>query len=81
MTRIEDDRTKVALKRPWPEGTTAIVQIQRDLMERVVAQIPRPREHTVLYDGILSTEPSDAAKGFTGPRRGEKRNASKPVQS
>ena len=38
-------RLQLRLKRPWRDGTTALVFTPHELIERLVAQVPRPRAH------------------------------------
>ena len=40
-------------KKPWDDGTTAIKLTPMELMERLVALVPRPRVHLTRYHGIL----------------------------
>ena len=45
LSQLADGRLAYALKRPWRDGTVAIAQTKRELLERLAAQVPRPREH------------------------------------
>jgi len=40
-------------KKPWDDGTTAMKLTPMELMERLVALIPRPRVHLTRYHGVL----------------------------
>jgi hypothetical protein len=40
------------LKRPWDDGTTAIVISGQELLARLSALVPPPRIHTVRYYGV-----------------------------
>ena len=42
------------LKKPWDDGTTAIKLTQNELMERLVALVPRPRVNLIRYHGVLA---------------------------
>ncbi len=42
------------LKKPWDDGTTAIKLTQIELMERLVALVPRPRVNLTRYHGVLA---------------------------
>ena len=43
------------LKKPWRDGTVALVLEPMDLIARVCALIPPPRFHMVRYHGVLSS--------------------------
>ena len=40
-------------KKPWDDGTAAIKLTPMELMERLVALVPRPRVHLTRYHGVL----------------------------
>ena len=40
-------------KKPWDDGTTALKLTPMELMERLVALVPRPRIHLTRYHGVL----------------------------
>ena len=40
-------------KKPWDDGTTALKLTPIELMERLVALVPRPRVHLTRYHGVL----------------------------
>jgi len=44
----------IALRHPWPDGTTHLRFAPVALLERLAALIPRPRINLVLYYGILA---------------------------
>jgi hypothetical protein len=48
-------KLRYTLKRPWRDGTIAIVLESMDLLARVCALIPPPRFHVVRYHGVLSS--------------------------
>lgn len=41
------------LKKPWDDGTVAIKMTQLELIERLVALVPRPRVHLTRFHGVL----------------------------
>lgn len=41
-------------KKPWDDGTTALKLTPMELMERLVALVPRPRVHLTRYHGVLA---------------------------
>ncbi len=56
-TRLEertDGDLCITLKRPWAEGTTAIVLSRLELLERLAALVPPPRANQILYHGVLA---------------------------
>ena len=44
----------MTLKRKWSDGTTGIVFSPIELVERLVAIIPPPKVHQILYRGVLA---------------------------
>jgi hypothetical protein len=40
-------------KKPWDDGTTALKLTPMELMEQLVALVPRPRVHLTRYHGVL----------------------------
>jgi len=43
-----------ALKKPYDDGTTAIVMSPMELMERLAALVPRPRVHLTRFSGVFA---------------------------
>ena len=41
-------------KKPWDDGTTALKLTPMELMERLVALVPRPRVHLTRFHGVLA---------------------------
>lgn len=41
-------------KKPWDDGTTAMKLTPMELMERLVALVPRPRVHLTRFHGVLA---------------------------
>jgi hypothetical protein len=54
LRRRGDGHVVVELKRPWHEGTTALVFERLELLEKLAALIPRPEINLTLYHGILA---------------------------
>jgi hypothetical protein len=54
LSSRDDGRLELRLKRPWRDGTTAFVFQPHELIERLVAIVPRPRAHLVRYSGVLA---------------------------
>jgi hypothetical protein len=45
---------RIALKRPFADGTVAIDLDPLSLLSRLAASVPPPRLHTVRYAGVLA---------------------------
>lgn len=50
----DDGRYQLELKSPWRDGTTHLRFDPLELLEKLAAQIPRPRINLVLYSGMLA---------------------------
>ena len=78
LTQLADGRLELRLKRPWRDGTTAFLFTPHELIERIVAQVPRPRVHLTRYHGVLA--PAFAARNQIVPG-GNRGTASPPNPS
>jgi hypothetical protein len=54
LTRLPDGQVAVRLKRPKPDGTTAIILPPDELICRVAALVPRPFKNGLVYFGVFS---------------------------
>ena len=54
LARLQDGRLELRLKRPWRDGTIAFRYTPHELLERLVALVPRPRRHLTRYHGVLA---------------------------
>src|SRR4051794_32741840 len=54
LEKLPDGRYLLALKSRWRDGTTHLRLDPIELMERLAAQIPKPRINLVLYAGVLA---------------------------
>jgi hypothetical protein len=54
LEREADGRYRLRLKTRWRDGTTHLRFDPVELMERLAAQIPKPRINLVLYSGVLA---------------------------
>jgi hypothetical protein len=54
LRKLPDGRYLLTLKTPWRDGTTHLRFDPIELMERLAAQIPKPRINLVLYAGVLA---------------------------
>ena len=62
----------IALRHPWPDGTTHVSYEPDAFLERLASLIPAPRANTILYAGLLAghaAERSRAVPGEVGPPR------------
>src|SRR5688572_15801851 len=62
LERLPDGRVVYAFKHPWRDGTSRVVFSPLELLEKLVALVPKPRANTVRYHGVLGP----AAKWETG---------------
>jgi Putative transposase len=80
LSQRDDGRLELRLKRPWRDGTTAFLFTPHELIERLVAQVPRPRAHLTRYHGVLA--PAFAARAQIVPggngREADAARAAKP---
>jgi energy-coupling factor transporter ATP-binding protein EcfA2 len=51
---LPDGRIRLTLKTPYSDGTTHLALEPQELLEKLVALIPRPRVNLLLYRGILT---------------------------
>lgn len=54
LERLADGRLHFTMKKPWRDGTTALVFEPLDLVARICAMIPTPWFHMVRYHGVLA---------------------------
>ena len=54
LARQADGSLAMTLKRKWSDGTTGIVFSPMEFVERLVAIIPPPKAHQILYRGVLA---------------------------
>jgi hypothetical protein len=54
ITRGPDGLVRIALKRPFSDGTVAVDLDPLSLLSRLAASVPPPRLHTVRYAGVLA---------------------------
>ena len=58
LEELSSGNLRYALKKPWKDGTVAIVLTPDDLLARICALVPPPRLHMVRYHGVLSSHAS-----------------------
>ena len=65
----DDGQVRLALRRPWADGTTHLLFDPVELLERLAALTPRPRINLILYHGVLAPRRVAAARGPVRDRR------------
>ena len=61
LERRSDGKLELSFKKPWRDGTRALVLEPDDLISRLIAAVPPPRFHTLRYFGVLSSHSSRRA--------------------
>lgn len=61
LEQRSDGKLELTFKKPWRDGTRALVLEPDDLIARLVAAVPPPRFHTLRYFGVLSSHSSRRA--------------------
>ena len=56
LTRLPDGRLHYRLKRPWRDGTTAVVFERQDFIAKLAALVPAPRAHLTRYHGAVVSD-------------------------
>jgi hypothetical protein len=54
VERLDDGNVRVALKRAWSDGSTALELTPSELAGGLAALVPPPRAHQVVYAGVLA---------------------------
>jgi hypothetical protein len=54
LSELPDGRLLYRLKRPWRDGTSAIIFEPEDLVAKLAALVPAPRVHLVRFHGVLA---------------------------
>ncbi len=55
LQKLDDGRVMVRFKRPWNDGTSAVIFDGVTLLERLAALVPQPRSHRVVYTGVFAS--------------------------
>ncbi len=53
LSKLSDGRLHYRLRRPWRDGTTAVVFERQDFIAKLAALVPAPRAHLTRYHGVL----------------------------
>src|SRR5881296_739040 len=70
LTELPDGRLLYRLKRPWRDGTSAVIFERQDFMSKLAVLVPAPRAHLTKYHGILA--PAAAWRPLIIPTDNEK---------
>jgi hypothetical protein len=62
LTAISDELLSFKLKTPWSDGTTHLLLSPMELIEKLSALVPVPRQNTVRYHGVLAPHAKDREK-------------------
>ncbi|MFO0697568.1 MAG: transposase [Polyangiales bacterium] len=54
-----DSKVLVALKSPWPDGTTHLALTPIELLEKLAALVPRPHSNLLVDHGVLAAHARD----------------------
>ena len=77
LSELSDGRLLYRLKRPWRNGTTAVIFEPQDFLAKLAALVPAPRVHLVRFHGILG--PAAALRALIIPT-GSNKVESTPAQ-
>jgi hypothetical protein len=66
LTALPDGSVALRLKRPWSDGTEALVFTPTELIAKLLPLVPRPRKHVIRFHGVLA--PAAAARSGIVPR-------------
>src|SRR5207244_8139039 len=53
LSELPDGRLLYRLKRPWRDGTTAVIFEPQDFIAKLAVLVPAPRAHLTRYHGVL----------------------------
>lgn len=53
LSTDDHGNVRYRFKKPWDDGTTALKLTPMELMERLLALVPRPKVHLTRYHGVL----------------------------
>lgn len=54
LTALPDGRLLYRLKRPWRDGTSAVIFERQDFIAKLAVLVPAPRTHLTRYHGVLA---------------------------
>ena len=53
LSELSDGRLHYRLKRPWRDGTTAVIFERQDFIAKLAVLVPAPRAHLTRYHGVF----------------------------
>ena len=62
LSQVSKDLLSFKLKTPWSDGTTSILLSPMELIEKLSALVPPPRQNIVRYHGVLAPHAKDRDK-------------------
>ena len=71
LTERDEGRVEYAFRKPWRDGTRAVVLTSEDLVARLCAMVPPPRFHLTRYAGVLAPNAKLRSEVVAGRRRDE----------
>ena len=71
LTRLDDGRVLLRLKRSWSDGTTHLIHDANDFIARLVPLIAPPRSHQVRYHGLFASASKHRADVVPEPKPDE----------
>jgi hypothetical protein len=54
LSELSDGRLLYRLKRPWRDGTSAVIFERQDFIAKLAVLVPAPRAHLTRYHGVLA---------------------------
>jgi putative transposase len=67
LSQLADGRVMLRFKRPFSDGTAAVLFTPFELIERLLPLVPRPRKHTIRFHGILAPAAGFRSKVVPAP--------------
>lgn len=78
LSELPDGKLRVAFKKPWRDGTEAVVLTPMDLIARLCALVPPPRMHLTRFHGVFA--PAASLRCEVVPRRAHDPELDPPQQ-
>jgi hypothetical protein len=77
---LPDGRIRYTMKKPWRDGTRAIVLSPLDLIARLCAMVPPPGFHMIRFHGVFAGHAADRADVVPRPELEAEASAAPPKQ-
>ena len=84
LTERDDGYIEYAFRKPWRDGTRAVVLTAEDLIARLCAMVPPPRFHLSRYAGVLASNAAlraEVVAGRAGARSAAERRDDGPAEA